>query len=223
MLAQELDFFRKNKKITVRDFCEITGIPAAQYNRYRSGSAAQLQINDAAKLLAGFPDDISIPVLCRMCEIKTPKLSAGFPQFSFAVPNGFYKSNKRIRKFIVDTLQSKFSPSAAGAVLDAVTTDVDIFSDDVIRQNSIPFFITQSSQYSLMQALKSIGNLKTEDISLDSSTVNFHFMRRNRIQKFSDLCIYERTFDSYGIFLLMEMLFSTNRSGINIFARSQYD
>lgn len=220
MFAESIDIFRKNKGLTVAEFCEVTRLSEAQYTRYRSGAAPFLQINDAARLLAGFPDDINVSALCRMCEIPAPKIDGSFTSLSFFVPHGFYKSNKRIRRFVLGSFRHRFDVTDFADLYGSLTCDIDFFSDEVIRLDVIPRFITRFVMYSFMYTLRTVRGLTANHYDLPSSTVNAHLQRRTRISRFSDLCMYERKFDSGGVFLFLEMLYSMNRIGCDVFLRT---
>ncbi len=220
MFAESIENFRKNKGLTVAEFCEVTRFSEAQYNRYRSGTSPFLQINDAARLLAGFPDDISVFSLCRMCEISAPKIDSSFTSLSFFVPHGFYKSNKRIRRFVLSSFRRRFDMAVLADLYGSLACDIDFFSDEVIRLGTIARFITRFSLYSLMYSLRTVRGLTANHYDLPVATVNAHLQRRTRISRFSDLCMYERKFDSGGVFLFLEMLYSMNRIGCDVFLRA---
>lgn len=219
MFSEKIDDFRKSKGLTIDEFGEITHIPAIQYSRYRSGYNKFLQVNDALKIMAGFPDDITIPVLCSMCEIPTVKLSKRFPSFNFQISEPDEKSNKRIKRFVYGSLEKNFSSSEFVELYGSLLTDVNIFADDIIENDYVPYYLTKFSLYSFMYSLRMIRGLNAKDYDLPASTVNAHLLRRMRISRFRDLCMYERLFDSGGVFLFLEMLYSGEHSNIRVSLR----
>ena len=218
--SENLDSFRKKTGLLVNEFCEVSRIPEQQYVRYRSGYNQFLQINDALKLMAGFPDDISISSLCSMCGIPLPKISKRFPSFYFMNSEPDQKSNQRIQRFVYGSLLNRFSSSEFAELYSSLTSDIDIFSDDIIKSGYIPYYLNKFSLYSFMYTLRTIRGLSAKDYDLPAATVNKHLLRRARISRFSDLCMYESKFSSDGVFLFLEMLYSGEQSGIRVSLRS---
>ena len=77
----------------------------------------------------------------------------------------------------------------------------------------LPFM---ENMYSLMDRLRIIRKLKFTQFSIPSQTVLSHFQRKRLVTRFTDLCEYERAFDSGGVYLLSEIMYLNERKKYGI-------
>lgn len=209
MLDSEIEAFRKQKGLSVNQFCELTHIRDRQYKNYLNRSKAYLSVKDAVRLMAAFPDDLDINSLLIMCGRKPLKLAEDFPRLCFSYNEEYDRRESEVlfRRFYVKTVLKLFSPAEAITLLNAMAVPWN--SADI----SLPFM---ENMYSLMDCLRIIRKIRFTKFSIPAQTVLSHFQRKRLITRFGDLCEYETAFGSGGVYLLSELMYLNVRKEYGI-------
>ena len=214
MLSTEIESFRMNHGMTVKEFCILTHMPHSQYSKYINGRKSNLTIVDALRLSAAFPDQLSVNKLLRMSGEKPLKISKLFPVFSFS-------ENPQTDRKETETVFKNFVTKAAFEVLapdDAVSILASFLqpcSDDEI------FLPMKENMIYLTSNLRRIRNIKYTAFSFPRRTVTAHLQQSVFPVRFSDICDYERVFRSGGIFLLSELIYINEKKKIGITLRQK--
>ena len=209
MFTEEIETFRIRQKLTVLQFCSAAHLPVSQYRSYLYGEKQNLSVKDAVMLMASFPDELNINEMLRMIDKKELVLSPAFPSFRFSNDLGknYERSEKVFRKFYIDSAFAYFSP------LDAVKLLAAMIS--LCNKEEIWLPLTENMYY-LMHSLKDIRKLKFTDFEIPPRTVLSHFQRNRLVTRFSDICEYERLFNSGGLYLLSELLYLNEKRKFGI-------
>ena len=209
MLDSEIEAFRKQKGLSVNRFCELTHIRDRQYKNYLNRSKAYLSVKDAVRLMAAFPDNLSINSLLIMCGRKPLKLAGDFPRLCFSCNEEYDSRESEVlfRGFYIKTVLKLFSHKEAITLLNAMAMPWD--PADI----GLPFM---ENMYSLMDCLRIIRKIRFTKFSIPAQTVLSHFQRKRNITKLGDLCEYEAAFGSGGAYLLSELMYLNVRKGYGI-------
>ena len=165
-------------------------------------------INGSAAVMASFPEELSINNLLGMNGKKGLLLSPNFPIFRFGDSKMDYEnSEKTFRNFYIDTAYEFFNPENAIRLLAAMTSPCDRLKI---------WLPTAENMYYLMYSLHDIRKLKFKDFKIPARTVLSHFQRNRLITRFTDLCEYERLFNSGGLYLLSELMYLNEKRGFGI-------
>ena len=84
LLSAEIESFRMKQGLTVKEFCTLCHISRPQYSEYITGKNRYLMIIDAVRLLAAFPEKITVNKLLKWSGEKRLTLSRVFPQILFS-------------------------------------------------------------------------------------------------------------------------------------------
>lgn len=218
MFADNLESFRLKIGLSVKDFSVVSHISPSQLTRYRNGSSQILSLHDSIKLLASFPGDITIAKLAEMTNIYPVPDVGKFPEFTYVrtAYDTVYRSNKKIRNYILNSVKNSFNDSDTVKVLSAICCQENLLSTEFMRYYPIWKHITDESQFMLMNCLRTIRDIKMVDIPIPYNNITKHFNRSNHISSFADLCCYENIFSSGGIFMLFEMMFDADEQNMEV-------
>ena len=207
MFAKKIEKFRNRHKLSVLQFCSAAHLPVSQYRSYLY-EKKYLSIKDAVMLMASFPEELSINNLLGMNGEKELILSPNFPIFRFGNSKMDYeKSEKTFRNFYIHTAYEFFNPANAIRLLAAMTSPCDRLKI---------WLPTAENMYYLMYSLHDIRKLKFKDFKIPARTVLSHFQRNRLITRFTDLCEYERLFNSGGLYLLSELMYLNEKRDFGI-------
>ena len=200
MLSEKLESFRIRKALSIKEFCEKTTMGMPQYSKYIHERKIFLSVKDAVKLLAAFPDDITVNTLLSWIEHKPLHLSSRFPRFGFSYNEEYDReeTEKIFRKFYIKTVIELFDPGEAIMLLNAMVMPWD--------GNTIGLPFTENI-YALMDCLRIIRKTRFTKFSIPAQTVLTHFQRKRLIIRFGELCEYERAFKSGGVYLISELMY----------------
>ena len=209
MFAKKIDRFRKKLKLSIPQFCKAGHIQITQYRRYLRNDTESLLIKDAVMLMASFPEELDVNTLLGMITRKRLFLADGFPSFRFTDnPKQDYDQTERIfTKFYFDTATGFFSSRDSISLLAAMTS---------LCCSSELWLPLAENMYSLMYSLREIRKLKFSSFGISSQTALMHFQRKRLVTRFSDLCEYESSFHSGGLYLLSELMYLSERNNYGI-------
>ena len=209
MFAEEIETFRNQHKLTVLQFCSAVRLPVSQYRSYLYGEKHDLSVKDAVMLMGSYPDELNINKLLGMINKKGIDLSPEFPSFRFSNDPklDYEKSEKVFKKFYIDTAYKYFRPLDAIQLLSAMVS--------LCNKEEVWLPLTENMYY-LMHTLQNIRMLKFADFEIPARTVLSHFQRNRLVTRFSDLCEYERLFNSGGLYLLSELLYLNEKRKFGI-------
>lgn len=209
ILATEIESFRLKQDMTVKEFCILCHISRPQYSEYITGKNRYLMIIDAVRLLAAFPEKITVNKLLKWSGEKRLTLSREFPQLLFSEnAREDYKETEAVfDNFVIKTAFNSYAPADAIMVL---ASFLQPCNDDEIF---LP--MTDNINY-LMENLRRIRKIKYSVFPSPKRTVIAHIQRSMLPVRFSDICGYERIFRSGGIYLLSEILYLSDRKKLGI-------
>ena len=209
LLPAEIESFRLEQGLTVKEFCTVCHISRPQYSEYITGKNRHLLSKDAVRLLAAFPGKLTVSKLLRMSGGKQLKLSREFPKLFFSEKTQTENNETEtvFRRFIIRTAFNQFAPADAICIL---ASFLQSCSDDSI------YLPMEDSMNFLMSNLKRIRKIRYSDCTSPRNTVVSHFQRTVHPVRFSDICGYERLFRSGGIYLLSELMYLNEREKIGI-------
>lgn len=209
MIFESIESFRVHKKMSVQDFCEITQISPSRYSKYKHGSFQFLMISDAVRLISAFTGEINVNILLKWTGEKPLPLSGKFPEFAFAYEpaSDSGKTEQIFRRFLISTAFDVFKPEEALKLLAGMA---DPWNRSEIGMPS------RENMYTLMYSLRDFREIRFTDFSISPRTVLAHFQRRRLLTRFTDLCEYERSFVSGGIYLLSELMFLSMKRHLGI-------
>ena len=208
-MPTEIESFRMEQGLTIKEFCTVCHISRPQYSEYITGKNRHLLIKDAVRVLAAFPGTLTVSKLLRMSGGKQLKLSREFPKiiFSGKTQTENNETETVFRRFITKTAFNQFPPADAICILDSFLQQCN---DDEI------YLPMEDSMKFLMSNLKKIRKIRYSDCTSPRNTVVSHFQRAVHPVRFSDICGYERLFRSGGIYLLSEIMYLNESEGIGI-------
>ena len=209
LLSAEIESFRMKQGLTVKEFCTLCHISRPQYSEYITGKNRYLMIIDAVRLLAAFPEKITVNKLLKWSGEKRLTLSREFPQILFSEnAQADYKETEAVfTNFVIKTAFNLYAPADAIMVL---ASFLQPCNDDEIF---LP--MTDNINY-LMENLRRIRKIKYSVFPSPKRTVIAHIQRSILPVRFSDICGYERLFRSGGIYLLSEIMYLNERKKIGI-------
>ena len=209
LLSAEIESFRMKQGLTVKEFCTLCHISRPQYSEYITGKNRYLMIIDAVRLLAAFPEKITVNKLLKWSGEKRLTLSREFPQlFLSETAQADYKKTEAVfNNFVIKTAFNLYTPADAIMVL---ASFLQPCNDDKIY---LP--MTDNINY-LMENLRRIRKIKYSAFPLPKRTVIAHIQRSMLPVRFSDICGYERIFRSGGIYLLSEILYLSDRKKLGL-------
>lgn len=209
MFSSEIEAFRNRKGLPVKDFCEVSRISFSRYSRYQHGYFRFLMIADAVRLLAAFSGEIRISTLLKWTDQRPLRLSRDFSEFAFSCdPDSDYeRSDAVFRKFYIRTVYDVFPLENSIDLLAAMAHPWD---------RSVIGLPVLYNMYSLMYTLRNIRRISFTGFSIPAHTVQMHFQRRRLVTRFADLCEYERSFESGGLYLLSELMYLNDRRRFGI-------
>ncbi len=209
MFTEKIENFRIQHKLTVLQFCSAAHLPVSQYRSYLYGEKQNLSVKDAVMLMASFPEELNINRLLGMIDKKGLVLSPAFPSFKFSndLIEDYERSEKIFRKFFTGTAYAYFS------ALDAIRLMTAMISLCTKEEIWLPL---AENMYYLMHSLRGIRKLKFTDFEIPPRTVLSHFQRNRLVTRFSDICEYERLFNSGGLYLLSELLYLNEKRKFGI-------
>lgn len=209
MIFESIESFRVHKKMSVQDFCEITQISPSRYSKYKHGSFQFLMISDAVRLISAFTGEINVNILLKWTGEKPLPLSGKFPEFAFAYEpaSDSGRSEQIFRRFLISTAFDVFKPEEALKLLAGMA---DPWNRSEIGMPS------RENMYTLMYSLRDFREIRFTDFCISPRTVLAHFQRWRLLTRFTDLCEYERSFASGGIYLLSELMFLSMKRHLGI-------
>ena len=209
MFIENIEVFRKKHKLSIPQFCKTTHIQVRQYRRYLKGAQKNLSIRDAVMLTASFPNELNINKLLGMIGKEKLFLHPDFPSFYYSndPKQDYEKAEIVFKKFYIETASEFIKPEHTLKLLAAMTSPCD---------NAEIWLPTGENMYYLMNCLREIKMLKYKDFGIPSQTVMLHFQRKRMITRFSDLCEYERLFNSGGLYLLSELIYLNEKRDFGI-------
>ena len=209
LLTTEIEAFRKELGITVKDLYFLSHIKQPQFSKYMTGRNRFLSITDAMKLLAAFPEKLTINKLLKMTGEKPLLIGKEFPKIIFSENKKMDREETEtvFKHFITYTAYDLFTPIDAIKILSSFLQPCN---DDEL------FLPMKNTMICLMSNLMIIRKKKYSDFNSPRRTVISHFQRSFLPVRFSDICGYERLFRSGGIYLLSEIMYLNERNKIGI-------
>ena len=209
MFSEEIEAFRNKKGLSVKEFCEVSRIIFSRYSKYQHGYFRFLMIADAVRLLAAFSGEIRISTLLKWTDQRPLSISRDFPEFAFSCDDeaDYERSDAVFRQFYIQTVYDVFPLENSIDLLAAMAPPWD---------RSVIGLPVLYNMYSLMYTLRKIRKIRFSGFSIPAHTVQMHFQRRRLITRFTDLCEYERAFESGGLYLLSELMYLSDRRRFGI-------